>query len=113
MDMDSIFKIIGSILLFVGFVLVGFIYYPVFFEEVRYQTQVIRPSEEKEIVPISKEFGLVIPKIGINVKVFANVNPRDPKEYLPILTKGVAHAAESVFPGDEGNQRHPIQHHSL
>lgn len=100
---SSIFKIIGSILIFCGFVLIGFIYYPILIEEVRYQTHLIRPPEEKEIIPESTEFGLVIPKIGVNAKVFARVDANDPKEYLPVLAKGVAHAEGSALPGYEGN----------
>lgn len=102
--MSSLFKIIGLFLIFAGFVLIGLIYYPVVIEEVRYQTHLVKPPvEEKEIIPESTEFGLVIPKIGVNAQVFAEVDPNDPKEYLPLLAKGVAHAKGSVLPGREGN----------
>jgi LPXTG-site transpeptidase (sortase) family protein len=103
MVIDNIFKIIGGFFFFVGFVFIGLIYAPVFKEEVRYQTSLLQSGPKKEIVPQSTEFGLVIPKIGVNAEVFANVDADNPKEYLPLLTKGVAHAKGSVLPGGEGN----------
>jgi len=55
------------------------------------------------ITPVSTRFGLVIPKIGANAPIIANVNAADPKAYLPVLKKGVAHALGTVFPGVVGN----------
>lgn len=100
---SSIFKIIGAFLIFAGFVLIGFIYYPILIEEVRYQTHLVRPPPQEEIIPESTEFGLVIPKIGVNAKVFTPVDANNPKEYLPVLAEGVAHAEGSALPGYEGN----------
>lgn len=53
--------------------------------------------------PVSAQFGLVIPKIGANTQIFPNVDAGKPETYLPLLQKGVAHAAGTVFPGVEGN----------
>ncbi len=53
--------------------------------------------------PVSAQFGLIIPKIGANVAIFPNVDAGNPEKYLPILQKGVAHAAGTVFPGVGGN----------
>lgn len=99
---SSISKIIGFLLIIGGLLLVGFIYGPIFREEFRYRT-IGTPPQEEEIIPISEDFGLIIPKIGVNAKVFAHVDSKNPKEYLPILTQGVAHAKKSVLPGEEGN----------
>ena len=55
------------------------------------------------ISPVSSKYGIVIPKIGANAPIFPNVDPGDPEKYLPILKKGVAHAAGTVFPGVSGN----------
>ena len=55
------------------------------------------------ITPVSSRFGLVIPKIGANAPIIANVNAADSKAYLPALKKGVAHALGTVFPGVIGN----------
>ena len=55
------------------------------------------------IQPVSTQFGIVIPKIGANAPVIANVNAADSKYYLPVLKQGVAHALGTVFPGVPGN----------
>ena len=99
---SSISKIIGFLLIIGGLLLIGFIYGPIFKEEFRYRTT-WTPPQEKEIIPVSEDFGLIIPKIGVNAKVFPNVDSNNPNEYLPILTQGAAHAKGSVLPGEEGN----------
>ena len=55
------------------------------------------------ISPVSPQFGVVIPKIGANLPVFPNIDAGNPDIYLPVLQKGVAHAAGTVFPGVSGN----------
>lgn len=85
-------------------------------EENKTQTQNITPDEksqlgdilaksdkEKILIPKSVEFALIIPKIGVSAKVFANVDATNPSEFLDVLQRGVAHAAGTVFPGDNGN----------
>lgn len=103
--MEKTLKIVGLILIIGGLLLVGLIYSPVIREEVNYRLTTVKSSfqKNKEIIPLDKEFGLVIPKINVNVKVFANVNANNPKEYLPLLAQGVAHAKGSLLPGQEGN----------
>lgn len=102
--MNSFSRIIGTLLIIGGLSLIGLIYGPVFREELRYRaTSIGAPPEEEEIIPQSEEFGLIVPKIGINAKVFAYVDAYNPKEYLPLLTQGVAHAKGSVLPGERGN----------
>lgn len=54
------------------------------------------------LIPKDTEFGIVIPKIGANAKVFPNVDPSNEKEYLAVLAQGVAHARGTVFPGMKG-----------
>lgn len=103
--MEKVLKIIGLVLITGGLLLVGLIYSPVIREEVNYRLKTVKSSfqENQEIIPVDKEFGLVISKIDVNVKVFPNVNANNPKEYLPLLAKGVAHAKGSLLPGQEGN----------
>jgi len=102
---EKVLKIVGLVLIGGGLLLVGLIYSPVIRQEVNYRiTSVKAPFQKnKEIIPLNKEFGLVIPKIDVNVKVFPNVDAAKPKEYLPLLAKGVAHAKGSLLPGQEGN----------
>lgn len=59
----------------------------------------------KEQILTSKDtdFGILIPKIGANVKVFPNIDPSNKSEYLAVLQKGIAHAKGTVFPGMGGN----------
>lgn len=55
------------------------------------------------IVPVSTEFGIVIEKINANAKVIADVDPGNEKVYMDALSKGVAHAKGTAFPGQKGN----------
>ena len=56
------------------------------------------------ITPLSTEFGVVIPKILANVAVTPNVNPSDTNIYQSVLRQsgGVAHAAGSALPDEDG-----------
>ena len=103
--MEKVLKVIGLVLIIGGLLLVGLIYSPVLREEANYRLTTVKSSFQKnqEIIPLDKEFGLVIPKVDINVKVFANVDANKPQEYLPLLAKGVAQAKGSQLPGQEGN----------
>ncbi len=60
-------------------------------------------SQREVLIPQDTTFGIVIPKIGANAKIFPNVDPTDEKQFLPILKQGVAHAKGTVFPGMNGN----------
>jgi len=102
---EKVLKVIGLVLIIGGLLLVGLIYSPVLREEANYRLTTVKSSFQKnqEIIPLDKEFGLVIPKVDINVKVFANVDANKPQEYLPLLAKGVAQAKGSQLPGQEGN----------
>lgn len=55
------------------------------------------------LVPVDPSFSIIIPKIGANAKILANINPADEKVYLPALQKGVAHAEGTAFPGEGGH----------
>jgi LPXTG-site transpeptidase (sortase) family protein len=54
------------------------------------------------ITPVNRDFSLVVPNIGINAPVIANVNPGDPEEYKAALLKGVAQASTSMLPDQNG-----------
>jgi len=59
--------------------------------------------KEHQLIPIDTNFSILIPKIGANARVFANVDSSSENEYLPFLQAGVAHAKGTVFPGLPGN----------
>jgi LPXTG-site transpeptidase (sortase) family protein len=48
------------------------------------------------------DFSLLIPKIGLNTAVFANIDPTDKTEYMNVLKQGVAHAKFTSLPSEEG-----------
>lgn len=66
-------------------------------------SHLLRIKKVEFLVPEDPNFSVVIPKIGANAKVLANISPADEDEYLAALKKGVAHAAGTAFPGEGGH----------
>lgn len=62
-----------------------------------------KTGEESALLPVDEDFGIVIPKITANAKVLPDVNWKDSAVYQRALTQGVAHAAGTALPGEEGN----------
>lgn len=71
----------------------------------------IQKAEAQKILEVQKEaqsygvtsyFSVVIPKIDAKANVIANVDPADKADYLDALSKGVAHAKGTYFPGQSG-----------
>lgn len=103
----------GLILFEFSFFLFFLVYYPVLREEASYflwsrgasSSVALGSSNNKKnaIIPNDENFGIVIPKINANSKVVKNVNPFNSSEYQVALTKGVAHAKGSAYPGQFGN----------
>lgn len=109
---------IGLFLIAVSVIMYIVFFYPVIVQEIKY---LVLPHKDKvqvltdgklqkdqkpgpsQMIPTDEEFSILIPKIGANSKVVANVNPYDPDIYQRALTKGVAHAEGTVFPGQIGN----------
>lgn len=54
------------------------------------------------LTPVSTDFSVVIPKIGANERVTANVDPANGNEYLEVLKHSVAHAKGTALPGLSG-----------
>jgi LPXTG-site transpeptidase (sortase) family protein len=54
------------------------------------------------ITPVNNDFSIVIPKIGVNAPIIANVDPAQPNAYHEALINGVAHASTSFFPDQDG-----------
>ncbi len=63
----------------------------------------LKIKEVEYLVPEDPNFSIVIPKIGANARILANVDASDEKIYLPALQKGVAQAAGTAFPGEGGH----------
>lgn len=54
------------------------------------------------INPVDTQFGIVIPKIGVNAKILASINPTKPEEYNKAMAEGIAHASTSFLPDEDG-----------
>lgn len=103
----------GVVAIVLGLVTLLFIFLPVIRVEIGYLlyslqrgypgTSAPQTSAQKPLEPASRDFGIVIPKIGANAAVVANVDPYDSHQYQVALTRGVAHARGTVFPGEPGN----------
>lgn len=114
-------KSIGNFLLFSAIFATGLTFWPVITTEIGYRYRVIRKQEyvvttktfnlmsvdkyqsQLQLIPLSTQFGVVIPKIGANAVVMPNIDPGNQQEYDEALKKGVAHAKGSVYPGQVGN----------
>lgn len=52
---------------------------------------------------VNSHFSIVIPKIGAASNIIANVDASDSNQYQEALSRGVAHAQGTYFPGQERN----------
>lgn len=106
-------KRIGLSIFLVGIVFLGFIYAPIFVNELNYishtnvvdETAILAAadtatvqSEAKEL-NIDSHFSIYIPKIDVTSNIFSNVDSANEDEYSQILKKGIAHAKGTSFPG--------------
>lgn len=95
---------LGVLLLVCSLVILVPVFAPIIKEEVVYSTS--NPSSREQRAdtakPVDPQFSIIIPKIGANAPVIAEVNPFNEAEYQQKLTKGVAHARGSVFPNEPG-----------
>jgi len=110
MALENLAKVKNKTLLITGIIFIIFsmaipvsIFTPVLKSELNYQLNQYKNEPRAEITPKDLDFGIVIPKIGANVKVVENVDSRDPNNYQIALTKGVAHAKGTVTPDKSGN----------
>lgn len=126
-----ILRTAGNFLLFTSIFLIARTFYKPIREEVRYfidqrtekqyvvadTIKIQEPNPENRgllakafnvkpieiLTPQDPDFSIVIPKIGANSRVLANIDPGDEKTYLDALNKGVAHAAGTAYPGEGGH----------
>jgi LPXTG-site transpeptidase (sortase) family protein len=105
---------IGTILIILAFGILFTVTSPVLFHELTYQFGSHKPVRVESvssqtnnvvdvIVPKDPNAGIVIPKIRANASIVLNVDPYNEKAYQQALTKGVAHAKTSAYPGQIGN----------
>lgn len=56
----------------------------------------------KALNPVNAKFSIIIPKIGVNSSIIADVDAGNETEYRQALSQGVAHARGSYYPGQNG-----------
>jgi LPXTG-site transpeptidase (sortase) family protein len=92
---------VGTLLIVGSLILFTLIFFPVAKVEINYNLN--KTKVVKEIIPIDKNFGIVIPKINANAKIIPQVDPYDSQIYQVALTKGVAQAKGTAYPDQIGN----------
>ena len=60
-------------------------------------------STKQQIIANNNDFALVIPKIGVNMRILPNIDPFDAKTYQKALSQGVAHAVGTSTPSQGKN----------
>lgn len=128
MKKQLILKIISNFFIASGVALLAIAFWPTLSSEIDYRWEKIinrkYKIEEKHVVieekpspfaslldqptpvktePVSKEFGIVIEKIGVNAPVISNVDVEKEEIYKEALKKGVAHAKGTALPGEDNN----------
>lgn len=97
-------KAFGNILILFALFGLTLIFLPPVRQEAKYQfKELLKIAPPKDIKPKDTNFGIVIPKIEANAKVFSNTNAADEKEYQKVLSQGVAHTLGTDFPGGTDN----------
>lgn len=86
-----------------GFWIVLSTFFPLVKNEIVYQAVQKKIYTPKVIVPLDKDFGIVIPKIQANAKIIRDVDPFSFTIYQKALSEGVAHALGTSLPGQGGN----------
>lgn len=115
--LNKIKKHLGGVFLLVGILGFASLLGPMLLAEVNYRLFLVRhlPTPKVSLFgqllwlydqdlnsPVDWQFGLLIPKIGVNTKIIAQVDPGKPKDYEEALKGGVAQAKNTAFPGQEG-----------
>jgi LPXTG-site transpeptidase (sortase) family protein len=95
--LPQILIITGCLLIVASLSLFIYIFAPVINVEINYNLDKPKLSIS-QIKPVDKDFGIIIPAIGANSKIIANVDPYDSGVYQLALTKGVAQAQGSAMP---------------
>ena len=65
------------------------------------------------IVPVNKDFSIVIERIDVNAPIVADVPVTDEKAYVEALKNGIAHAATSQYPSEDAGNVYLFAHASL
>lgn len=100
-EISSTLIFLGGALITLSLIILFLIFWPVVNLEISYR--ITGPGKSNSIVPRDTEFGIVVPKIRANAKIIPNVDSYKEKEYQVALTRGVAHAKGTGYPGQGKN----------
>ncbi len=114
---EKIAQAAGVALMAFSLGVLSFLFTPVALVELRYQLQqrepvVVADSADTEAAAVRDEaaahglssyFSVFIPKIDAKANIVPNVSTQNKNEYMAALTKGVAHARGTYFPGQGKN----------
>lgn len=126
-----VLRTIGNFLLFSSLFMIGRTFYKPIREEVRYfidtkfnKQYIVADAGVPEDLPVESKgllakafnvkpievlapqdpnFSIVVPKIGANSKILADIDPSNERIYLDALNRGVAQAAGTAYPGEGGH----------
>lgn len=124
-----VLRTLGNFLIISSLLMIGKTFYFPVREEIRYfidvkiqkkyfvgtlkQQQSVQPKgllaralnlkQVEVLIPKDPQFSIVIPKIGANANILANIDASNEKIYLAALNKGVAHTLGTAFPGEGGH----------
>lgn len=101
----TILTLAGTVLILAAIFILAVTFSPVIKVELGYELRAAKivPLNKNLLIPVDRNFGIIIPKIGANAKIIANVDPYDSRIYQVALTKGIAQAKGTVIPGEPGN----------
>jgi LPXTG-site transpeptidase (sortase) family protein len=103
-NFSQILTLAGYTLIASSSLLLIFVYKGTVTNEVKYYLTRGTPQPQPEqIQPYNWDFSIVIPKIGANSPIIANVDPYDSAIYQQELRNGVAHAKDTATPDQEGH----------
>lgn len=95
---------LGITLFIFALFIIGNYFIPVFTTELNYDiARLSSPTEIKQVIPVDTEFGIIIPKIYLNSKITADVDPLNLAESQKAFSVGLAQAHGSSLPGRNGD----------
>jgi len=114
-----IFKFVGKSLVVFAFSLIIMTFTPLMAAEFKIHTDKLgqltglKPSpqpksgfayllDQEQLPAEDQRFQLIIPKLNIDSKILANIDPNNKDKYQPALQQGIAHSQGSGLPGEVG-----------
>lgn len=103
MKRGCIVYLIGGLLIANSLGFLAFSFKDVLAAEIQYRFGSTKSELLSQDMTVKEDFAISVPKVGINAKVFAEVDPFNKEEYSKALKQGAAHAQGTAYPGNQGN----------